>query len=168
MVSGPVAPDGFFEAMVRIGDAIAATIGPACEIAIHDFSDLNRTILHIAGSLTGREKGGVPTDLILAVLRQGQVPDALIGYTTYLSDGRALKSSTIFYKDALGRVFGCMCINVALTDPLLLEHLKQESTGGEWKGTAVEAFANTPVARGEDRARAKTGSCGCVLPAGRR
>jgi predicted transcriptional regulator YheO len=97
---------------VSLADALTAMFGSACEVVIHDFADPDRSIVHITGNVTGRTLGGTLTDLGLAILRQGQVPDSLINYTTYAPDSHPLTSTTVFIKDSNGTPLGCICLNI--------------------------------------------------------
>lgn len=38
-----------------VADMIAATFGPCCEAAIHDFSQPETSVVHVAGQVTGRK-----------------------------------------------------------------------------------------------------------------
>ena len=40
-----------------VADMIAATFGPCCEAAIHDFSQPETSVVHVAGQVTGRKVG---------------------------------------------------------------------------------------------------------------
>lgn len=42
-----------------VADMIAATFGPCCEAAIHDFSQPETSVVHVAGQVTGRKGRGV-------------------------------------------------------------------------------------------------------------
>jgi predicted transcriptional regulator YheO len=140
----------YLESLRPIADAVSATFGDICEVVIHDFSSLDNSIIHIAGSVTGRHVGGPLTDLGLAILRQDQVPDCLINYTTYTQDGRRLRSSTIFAKDESGVPFGALCINVDITHFLAIEpiimRLTHNDRNGEVLSKVHEDFPDTPEA----------------------
>jgi predicted transcriptional regulator YheO len=135
-----------FELLKTFADALATTLGPRCEIVIHDFSDMSGTIIHIAGNLTGRHVGGPPTDLLLAMQMQASVPDALIGHTIHSPEGEPLRANTVFLKDESGHAFGCMCINTASSGSRTRENLGQESTASQAIHDTVKPFANTPEA----------------------
>ena len=81
------------------------------------------------------------TDLGLAILRQGQVPDALINYTTYAPDGHPLTSTSVFIKDAKGVPLGCLCVNID-TDRLPLPSRCAPAA----TPIPTETFADTPEA----------------------
>jgi predicted transcriptional regulator YheO len=125
-----------------LADAITSILGDACEVVIHDFSNPDESIIHITGNVTGRKVGGPLTDLGLAILRQGQVPDTLIDYTTYTPDGRKLRSSTVFLKDEAGVPFGAICVNIDTTRPLAPSALAY----GGMELDPLETFADSSTA----------------------
>ena len=130
-----------FRSLVSLADALTTVFGSACEVVIHDFADLDRSIVHITGNVTGRRLGGTLTDLGLAILRQGQVPDSLINYTTYAPDGHPLTSTTVFVKDSNGTPLGCICLNIdtnRLAVPGRSAHPSNQNP--------METFADTPEA----------------------
>mgnify|MGYP000379472997 FL=1 len=51
-----------------VADMIAATFGPCCEAAIHDFSQPETSVVHVAGQVTGRKVGQSFDHLIKNVL----------------------------------------------------------------------------------------------------
>lgn len=94
--------------------SLAATIGRACEVVVHDLSKVPNSIVAIAGNLTGRAVGGPMTDLLISAVSKGTTAD-LVNYHTEAADGRLMRSSTIFVRDADGVAIGCLCINVDVT-----------------------------------------------------
>ena len=89
---------------------LAAMLGPGNEVLLHDFSRLPDSIVAIAGDLTHRTVGGPMTDLLLGLIRRGTTQD-LINYRTNNPDGRPIRSSTLFLRDADGVAVGCLCVN---------------------------------------------------------
>lgn len=87
-----------------------------CEAVVHDFHDLEHSIIHIEGNVTNRAIGGAATDLLLEKVRQGDTQHDLYAYTTSLPGGRVMKSSTIFLRDGAGCAIGALCINLDVTD----------------------------------------------------
>ena len=93
---------------------LAAMLGPGNEVLLHDFSRLPDSIVAIAGDLTHRTVGGPMTDLLLGLIRRGTTQD-LINYRTNNPDGRPIRSSTLFLRDADGVAVGCLCVNSELS-----------------------------------------------------
>ncbi|MBB4685691.1 aminotransferase class V-fold PLP-dependent enzyme [Amycolatopsis jiangsuensis] len=100
-------------ALVPAVDGLAAMLGPGNEVLLHDLSRLPDSIVAIAGDLTGRTVGGPMTDLLLGLVRRGTTQD-LTNYRTHGPDGRAIRSSTLFLRDAEGVAIGCLCVNSEL------------------------------------------------------
>jgi predicted transcriptional regulator YheO len=142
--SSQIRPSVVLRSLVPLANALTQFFGESCEVVIHDFSDLDASIIHITGNVTGRKLGGPLTDLGLAILRQGQVPDAVLDYPTYTPDGRRLRSSSVFFKDETGSPFGCICVNV---DPACLAgSSKLRPSADEVEHELVETFADSPEA----------------------
>ena len=129
---------------MSLADALTAMFGSACEAVVHDFTDLDHSIIHITGSVTGRRIGGSPTNTMLAVLKQSQVPDALINYTACAPDGHALRSTSVFIKDGNGTPLGCFCLNIDVTRLILAADPGGAATAPNQSRT--ETFADTPEA----------------------
>ncbi len=109
------------ESAKRLADAIVAVFGERCEVVIHDFKDMARSVVYIAGNVTNRSVGAPITDLPFRLLKEfgNKVPDK-IGYKNTAGDGKFLKCSTVFLRDQKGRVEGCLCINFNVTDFVFL------------------------------------------------
>lgn len=112
------------EALKSVARAIVETF-PRCEVVIHDFTDLEHSIVWIEGNVTGRQIGGCLTDFGLAKLRAGDTVDEF-NYITHTDDGRTLKSSSCFLRYPDGEVFGAVCINVDITQHMAFEQLLRE------------------------------------------
>lgn len=116
--------------------AIAAAVGPHCEVVLHDVSgqDVEHTIAAIEnGHVTGRTIGGPSTSLGLEVLRRSDGDDEF-GYRARTRDGRELRCSSVYFRDAEGQLIGMLCINVDVTPwqaaHHALENLLEASTQG--------------------------------------
>jgi predicted transcriptional regulator YheO len=131
-----------------LAHAIAAIFGDICEVVIHDLSDrsnLDHTIVALAGNITQREVGGPPTDVLLRKLRSH---DQLSDFTIYESttrDGKILKSSTAFIRDERGTIIGAFCVNLDVTRLVnakaILETLCSTQSDGA-KPDSPEVFAS--------------------------
>ncbi|MFD9957860.1 aminotransferase class V-fold PLP-dependent enzyme [Amycolatopsis sp. NPDC058986] len=109
----PASPE-LLTALIPAVHGLAAMLGPGNEVLLHDLSRLPDSIIAIAGELTGRTVGGPMTDLLLGLVRRGTTQD-LTNYRTHGPDGRAIRSSTLFLRDAEGVAIGCLCVNSELT-----------------------------------------------------
>lgn len=98
--------------------AVAAAVGPHCEVVLHDLSkrQMDRTIYAIEhGDVTGRSVGGPSTNLGLGALQDEAADHDTFGYHGRTSDGRDLHCSSVYYRNRQGSLVGALCINVDLT-----------------------------------------------------
>ena len=135
------------EFLKRMAKAIAAVLGKRAEIVIHDFSQMETSIVHIEGSVTNREVGAPITDLVFHMLSEfgPDVPDKL-GYKNTTDDGKILKCSTVFVRDDQGQPEGCLCINFDITDFIYLSNAFTEftfSSEDKPNGTQAERYTQT-------------------------
>lgn len=89
---------------------IARAVGPLCEVALHDRSRPDRSIVAIGnGHVTGR-RAGDPTTILLGT---DGLPDDedVFNYRTAAPDGRALRSSTLVIRAGSAPV-GYLCFNL--------------------------------------------------------
>ena len=106
---------GSFALLKQLSVGIAKLFAPHCEVVIHDFSDLEHSIIHIDGNISGRRVGGGATDLLLLQARQGETARDFHNYRTSLPNGREMKSCTMFLRDESGGAYGALCINLDLS-----------------------------------------------------
>lgn len=104
-----------FDVLKQISAGIYELFGPQCEVVIYDFSDLERSIVHMEGNVSGRSLGGAATDLLLSQVRQGTTDQDVYNYQTQMPNGRLMKSCTMFLRDDLGQAYGAFCINFDIT-----------------------------------------------------
>lgn len=107
--------DAILAALRPVVDGIAATFGPLCEVVLHDYRDPEKSVVAVAGSLTGREVGGAMSEIGMRVLARGDAATDELNYRTRTADGTLLKSSTMVLRDSTGAVFGALCVNVDVT-----------------------------------------------------
>ena len=106
-----------FQSLKQIADAITMTFGRNCEVAIHDISNLRRSLCYVSGNITGRSIGAPATDLLVKEIQKNghQIRD-MYNYKTTTKNGRAVKSTTIFLRDPGEKVTAALCINFDTTD----------------------------------------------------
>lgn len=110
--------DELYAALAPAMRAIAGAVGDRCEVVLHDLSsrDLNHTIYAIVnGHVTGRAVGGPSTNLGLEVMQNEEADHDAFGYLGRTTDGRELQCSSVYYRNAAGRIIGALCVNVDLT-----------------------------------------------------
>ncbi|WP_460071805.1 helix-turn-helix transcriptional regulator [Streptomyces sp. YKOK-I1] len=108
--------DAILRALVPVVDGIAATFGPVCEAVLHDYRRPERSVVAVAGSVTGRTVGGAMSEIGLRVLARGDDARDELNYVTRTGTGRRVKSSTMVLRDSTGAVFGALCVNVDITE----------------------------------------------------
>ena len=110
------------ESLIMIAHGIARHFGNDCEVCIHDLqaNDLEHTICYIInGHVSGRKIGDGASKIVLETLealKKGDNVSDHLGYRTHTSDGRILKSSTIFLKDESGKYRFILGINHDMTN----------------------------------------------------
>jgi predicted transcriptional regulator YheO len=106
-----------FELLQRLAKGIQAVFGERCEVVIHDFSDLTRSVVHIEGKVTHRSLGAPITPTMRRMLDElgDRLPDK-VAYKITTEDGKVLRCATIFVHDAEGRPEGCLAINFDISD----------------------------------------------------
>ena len=104
--------------LTRLMKAIAAQVGPNCEVVLHDNEDdYDHTIAAIEnGHVTGRNVGDCGTNLGLEVLRGTVRNGDKYNYMTQTRDGKVLRSSSIYIYDDEGQAIGALCMNWDITE----------------------------------------------------
>jgi predicted transcriptional regulator YheO len=105
-----------FSVAGQLAASLHQLLGPMCEVVVHDFTDLEHSIIQIEGDITHRAIGGAATDLLLEKVATGETGHDLHSYATSLPGGRMMKSSTIFLRDTGGCAVGALCVNLEVTE----------------------------------------------------
>jgi len=87
---------------VQVGEALCRTVGPQCEVVIHDLEDMEHSIVWIMGIVTERKVGGCMTSKGLSLVRSWKIQDTY-NYTTRTRSGKTVRSSLVFVKDRGGQ-----------------------------------------------------------------
>ncbi len=113
--------------IIPIAKAVAETFGSNCEVVIHDFRNMENSIVAIFnGHVTGRTIDTQMSEPILSKINKHQEGHDVYNYTGKSTLGRELKSTTTFMKDDEGEIVGCMCINFDITDLLSARNVMNE------------------------------------------
>ena len=109
----------------QIASALAAQFGSGCEVVIHDFDEHRSepSIVHIEnGHVTGRQVGDGPSKIVVEQMLPGERdPADHLAYLTRTPDGKILKSSTIYIRDAGEKVTAILSINFDISALLMVE-----------------------------------------------
>ncbi|MEU0246528.1 PAS domain-containing protein [Streptomyces sp. NPDC006235] len=107
--------DAILAALKPVVDGIAATFGPLCEVVLHDYRNPEKSVVAVAGSVTGRTVGGAMSEIGMRVLSRGDEAADELNYVTRTRSGTLVKSSTMVLRDSTGAVFGALCVNVDIS-----------------------------------------------------
>ncbi|WP_125115339.1 helix-turn-helix transcriptional regulator [Agathobaculum sp. Marseille-P7918] len=98
---------------IKLTEFLGQALGPDYEVALHDLTDKNRSIIAIANNhVSGREVGAPLTNVALKILmdKSYESQDYRLHYCGVSAAGKTLRSSTLFIKQN-GRLIGMLCIN---------------------------------------------------------
>lgn len=102
-----------------LAHGLALQFGPNCEVVVHDLEaeNLDHSIVAIEnGHVSGRALGDGASHIVLEAIHTD--PAALrdrAPYLTKTTDGKLLKSTTIFIRNDEGRAVGVLAINYDIT-----------------------------------------------------
>lgn len=118
--------DMTLDILIQLAHGLAEHFGPQCEIAIHDVTrNLSNTIVSIEnGQISGRAQGDAASNVVLEALHTP--PEELkdqIGYLTRSSDGKALKSSSIYIRDRSGNLRYIFSVNYDISSLKAVDEL---------------------------------------------
>ena len=97
----------------KLVEFLGYALGPSYEIALHDLTDKDKSIIAIAnGHVSGREVGAPLTNVALSILREKSYEQADYRVNSYgvSVNGKDLRSSTFYIKEG-GELLGLLCIN---------------------------------------------------------
>lgn len=133
------------EFLKRLAKGVAAQFGSRCEVVVHDLRspDPTSTIVAIEnGQISGRKVGDGPSNVVLKALRTdpAKLHDKL-AYLTKTEDGKVLRSSTIFFRDADGMPSAIFAINYDTSLMMAFKDYLEDFTalGSEAESTPASA-----------------------------
>ena len=98
---------------IKLTEFLGQALGPDYEVALHDMTDKNRSIVAIANNhISGREIGAPLTNVALKILmdKSYETQDYRLHYCGLSAEGKTLRSSTMFIKHN-SKLVGMLCIN---------------------------------------------------------
>jgi len=107
--------DAIVAALTPVVDGLVATFGPLCEVVLHDYRNPEKSVVALAGSVTGRAVGGAMSEIGLRIVARGDEARDELNYVTRTGTGATVKSSTMVLRDSTGTVFGALCVNLDVT-----------------------------------------------------
>ena len=117
--------------LARVAEAIVATVGPDCEVVVHDLRNPDHSVVAISGHLTGRRIGApVPDPELLPGEVDRFTQDDLRRHGS-TARGRELLASTVWIRNPVGHIIGAVCINLDVAGlrtarDLINRHLGQD------------------------------------------
>jgi len=104
---------------IPIADFLSKVIGDNTEVLIHDFTNFQKSIVHIInGNISNRAIGDSITDLALEFLKKESKGNTqyLFNYNSKTNNNKVLYSSTFFIRDENNEVIGALCLNSDYTE----------------------------------------------------
>ena len=137
--------DKDFEFAARAAKGIAGQFGRNCEVVIHDLrgGDTEHSIIAIEnGHVTGRSVGDGPSHIVLESLKEtSESLEDRVSYLTKTSDGRVLRSTTLFIRDEGGKVIGLMGINYDISMLVAVDGVIRDLTGTDTQTSEPESIS---------------------------
>ncbi|MGN1008769.1 MAG: transcriptional regulator [Butyricicoccus sp.] len=107
-------PNPHLEPYIKLVEFLGLALGPDYEVALHDLTDKNHSIIAIANShVSGREIGAPLTNVALKTLMDKSylTQDYRLHYRSVSTNGKTLRSSTYFIKEKNDAIIGMLCVN---------------------------------------------------------
>lgn len=98
----------------QLTEFLGRVLGPDYEVAFHDLTNKDRSLVAIANNnISDRDIGAPLTNVALKILADHsyQNSDYRVHYHGKTVHGKPLRSSTLFIKDEQGELVGLLCIN---------------------------------------------------------
>ena len=109
------------ETLINVAHGIARQFGNNCEVCIHELKedDLDHTIVFIINDgITGRKIGEGASNIVINTIEKLKKGEPIVNHLSYLtksSNGKILKSSTVFIKDIDDKYKYILSINFDIT-----------------------------------------------------
>lgn len=113
-----VSSDFDFTSYMHLVDFLGQCFGEDTEIVLHDFKDINHSIIKIHnGHISGRTVGDPLTSFAMSKLKDKgkEGPPYYVNYLGMSKDGTPLRSNSFFILDKHGNPRGMLCINTDVT-----------------------------------------------------
>ena len=109
---------------ILIAEFVAKCLGDNVEVVIHDFSaGFDQSVVAIFnGHVSGRQIGAPMTPTGLAFLQREEIMNRnyIANYDGTTIDGKPVRSSTFFIRNKKNKVIGTFCVNVDISQYLIL------------------------------------------------
>ncbi|WP_339226050.1 PAS domain-containing protein [Oceanobacillus sp. FSL K6-2867] len=120
-----------YNVLRKISTSLSQTLGPTCEVNIHDLRNPASSIVHIDnGHVTGRVEGDAIMDMTAILSNDRFDDDMLYNYTKKTTDGKVLKCFSILIRNDQGEIIGSFGMNFDLGKLLNAKTVIDEFTRG--------------------------------------
>lgn len=106
------------KALKPVIKGLAQILGSEYEVVLHDLADPDHSIIAIEnGHVTGRQVGDPLADYAMYLLKasKGARRDFVTNFLSRTSDGKRIRSSTLYLRDEKDQIVGYLCINYDMT-----------------------------------------------------
>lgn len=112
-----MANNKLFNRYIQIAEVLGKVFPNVLEVVVHDFKDLDHSIIYIVnGHISNRKVGDGASELgIRRLLEQEDIPDVLVNYINQNSRGQKFKSASLAIRDDSGKMLGAFCFNFDLS-----------------------------------------------------
>ncbi|GAA1859757.1 hypothetical protein GCM10009836_44910 [Pseudonocardia ailaonensis] len=107
--------DAVFAELSPVVEGLTAMFARSCEVVLHNYRHRERSVVAVAGTVTGRAVEDTMSEIGLRVLAAGDDTRNEIGYVTRAQDGQLLKCTTLPLRDADGMLICALCVNIDLS-----------------------------------------------------
>lgn len=110
------------EPYFAIADMIYDVFGDRCEVIVHDFENLDQSLIYMKGNITKRKEGAPPTNYILKELRMyGDNPPGRNAFITKNKTGNIFKTSYVYIREKESKkIIGYIGIILDVTEFLMM------------------------------------------------
>jgi len=142
--------DGILQILNAVVKVVGPTVGPHCEVVLHDLRKPEQSIVAISnGAVTGRRVGGPVVggpleDIALKLLDSTLTESTLsVNYKTRTRAGRELRSTSLILRTPQGKPVIALCINIDLSTMTMARALLEQLTKADSRDGEV-AQEDTP------------------------
>lgn len=121
---------------INLVDFLADFLGESTEVVLHDFTDLEHSVVKIRnGHISGRKEGDPATDLVMKILNDPNRSDLYVcNYKSMSKNKMHIKGASFFIRDNDYKIVGMLCIN---------SDIEQLMSMQEYLNSFLHGFGNT-------------------------
>ncbi len=104
-------------------DFLADFLGEHTEVVLHDFTDLEHSVVKIRnGYISGRKEGDPATDLVMKTLNRKDSGAYICNYKSSSREKKSLKSGSFYIRNDQGSIVGMLCLNANIEGLLSMQN----------------------------------------------